>query len=172
MFFSLQDLELRKIHFDVAFQPGEINLSDPELKQAGPLAAQGVAELLSHTLGEIRLKGHLRVAVESACDRCLDPASFPIDTDFDLFFRPLDTSPSGEEVEIDEGETEISFYDGDGIQLEDALREYVLLSLPMQRVCREDCKGICPVCAENRNVVACNCSVKLVDDRWEALGKL
>lgn len=172
MFFSLQDLELRKIHFDVVFKPGEINLSDPELRQPAPVHAQGVAELLSHTLGEIRLKGHLRTEIESDCDRCLEHAHFPLDTDFDLFFRPVDTSPSGEEVEIDEGETEISFYEGDGIELEDALREHILLSLPMQRVCREDCKGICPVCAQNRNVAACNCRVKPEDDRWAALKAL
>lgn len=172
MFFSLQDLELRKIHFDVDFKPGEINFSDPELRQISSLNAQGVAELLSHTLGEIRLKGHLATALESDCDRCLEPARFQLDSDFDLFFRPVDTSPSGEEVKIDEGETEISFYDGDGIELEDALREFVLLSLPMQRVCQEDCKGICPICTQNRNLVACTCSLKPTDDRWAALGKL
>jgi len=42
----------------------------------------------------------------------------------------------------------------------------------MQRVCREDCQGICPVCGQNRNLVKCGCAVKTVDDRWSALKKL
>jgi len=44
--------------------------------------------------------------------------------------------------------------------------------LPMQRVCREDCKGICPFCGANRNEVACECHIKPADDRWRALEKL
>ena len=51
--------------------------------------------------------------------------------------------PEEEEVKIDAGEAEIGFYE-DGLELEDILREQVLLALPMQRVCSEACKGICP----------------------------
>jgi uncharacterized protein len=50
-----------------------------------------------------------------------------------------------EEVEIGARETEVGFYEGDGLELKEILRERVLLALPMQRVCRQDCKGICPV---------------------------
>ena len=59
--------------------------------------------------------------------------------------------PDEEEVEIDEGEAEIGFYEDGGMELEDILREQVLLALPMQRVCSDVCKGICPVCGKNRN---------------------
>jgi uncharacterized protein len=56
--------------------------------------------------------------------------------------------------------------------LKDILREFVLLSLPMQRICREDCHGICPVCGQNRNQAGCACESKKMDDRWSALKKL
>jgi len=42
---------------------------------------------------EIRVRGHLRTCMEAACDRCLEPASFPIDTDFDLVYRPAAMAP-------------------------------------------------------------------------------
>jgi uncharacterized protein len=42
----------------------------------------------------------------------------------------------------------------------------------MQRVCSDACKGICPVCGQNRNQVECGCSAKQVDDRWAALKNL
>jgi uncharacterized protein len=77
-----------------------------------------------------------------------------------------------EEIEIDEGEAEIGFYEGGGLELEDILREQILLALPMQRVCSEECKGICPVCGKNRNQSACDCSTVKTDDRWGALRKL
>lgn len=172
MFFSIADLEKRKIHFDVEFPPGEIDLLDPNLKQSGLLKAQGVAELLSHTLGEVRIKGHIQAAVEASCDRCLEPARTDIDSGFDLFYRPAESSPVAEEMEVGEGEIEIGFYEDDRIELEDVLREFVLLALPMQWVCAADCKGICPVCGQNRNVSVCHCAVKPADDRWAALRKL
>ncbi len=51
----------------------------------------------------------------------------------------------------------MGFYEGDGVELNDVLREFVLLTLPMQRVCSEDCKGICPECGQNRNQKECAC---------------
>ena len=172
MFFSVKELELKKVRFDVAFPPGEIDFSGDGLEQVTPLEAQGSAELLANTLGEIRIQGELRVRMRCACDRCLEPAEFPIESGFDLFYRPALDDQVDEEVAIDEGESEIAFYEGGGIELKEILREYIMLALPMQRVCREDCKGICPACGGNRNQVNCGCEVKAVDDRWAALKKI
>ncbi len=176
MFISVKELELKKVHFEVAFPPGEIEFVDDgdRLRQATPLQAEGSAELLPHTLGEIRVRGHLAVTMGCDCNRCLEPAEFPINSSFDLFYRPAEAAADEDqaEVEIDEREAEIAFYEGDGIELKDVLREHVLLSMPMQRVCREECLGMCPVCGQNRNLINCGCEGKLVDDRWSALKKV
>src|SRR5262249_50066331 len=140
--------------------------------QAGPIRAEGTAELLRNTLGEIRVRGHVSGKMEAECDRCLEPASFPLDSGFELFYRPVDTAPEHEETRIDDGESEIAFYEGDGVQLEDVLREHILLTLPMQKVCSDVCRGICPVCGENRNRVSCDCPSKPLDNRWSALKDL
>ena len=87
-------------------------------------------------------------------------------------YRPAVEEDYDEEVALDEGESEIAFYEGDGIELKEILREYILLALPMQRVCREDCHGMCPICGQNRNLVDCGCQLKTEDDRWSALKKL
>ena len=87
-----------------------------------------------------------------------------------MYYRPV-AEGYGEEIAIDESEAEMGFYEGDGVELNDVLREYVLLALPMQRVCSEDCKGICPVCGQNRNQKECACQAEAVDDRWAALKK-
>ena len=167
MLLSIRELELHKVHFDATYPPGEIDFSD--LRQTGPLRATGSAELMGAT-EEIRVRGSLSVAVDIGCDRCLETVSFPIGAELDLYYRP-DTVDGGE-VALDEGESQVGFYQGDGLELEDILREQVLLALPMQRTCREDCKGFCPVCGRNRNQQDCGCRPERADDRWAALKNL
>jgi DUF177 domain-containing protein len=168
VFFHVRDLEIRAGRFDVELPPGVIEFLDPKLRQAGSLVATGKAELVTGPLGEIRVKGHVRVQMEADCDRCLEPARFPIDSDFELYYRPV-AEGYGEETAIDAGEAEMGFYEGDGVELNEVLREFVLLTLPMQRLCREDCKGICPECGQNRNQKECQCQASAIDDRWQAL---
>ena len=168
MFFHIRDLEVRAGRFDLTLGPGEISFLDPKLRQKGQLKAAGKVELVTGALGEIRVKGHLSVVMEADCDRCLEPADFPIDSDFELYYSPVANSPV-HEVEIDKSGAEMGFYEGDGIELNDVLREFVLLALPMQRVCRQDCKGICPACGQNRNLKDCGCHPVAEDDRWAAL---
>jgi uncharacterized protein len=171
MFFHIRDLQVRAGQFDLSFEPCEISFLDPKLRQTGPLKTTGKVELVAGGDGEIRVKGHLSVVMEADCDRCLEAAQFPIDSNFELFYTPMTEGPVNEEVAIDASEAEIGFYEGDGIELNDVLREFVLLTLPMQRVCREDCKGICPSCGQNRNQKDCGCRAVPLDDRWAALKK-
>jgi len=172
MFLSVKEMELRKVRFDETFQPGHIDFSGEDLIQGSPLHAMGTAELLAHTGGEVRIQGRLAVEMTAQCDRCLGRAKFPLDTAFDLFYRPVSFIAREEEVEIDEGEAEIGFYEGGGMELEELLREQVLLALPMQRICSDLCKGICPVCGKNRNETTCDCRLETADDRWGALRDL
>ncbi len=172
MFLSIKEMEVRKVRFDHTFPAGEIDFAEAGVRQAGPLKSSGVAELLETTGDEVRITGRLSVVMETECDRCLVTAQFPLDANFDLFYHPMAEIAKDEEVAIDPGEAEIGFYEGQGLELEDILREQVLLLLPMQRTCREDCKGICPVCGRNRNEVACDCRPNAFDDRWAALRNL
>ena len=172
MFLSVREMELRKIRFDESFEPAQIEFASENLAQVSPLHAVGSAELLKNTGGQVRIQGRYTVEVTSVCDRCLATARFPLDAGFDLFYKPGSAIPRAEEVEIDEGEAQIGFYENGGMELEDVLREQVLLALPMQRVCSEDCKGICPVCGKNRNEAECDCRIESHDHRLEALRKL
>jgi uncharacterized protein len=171
MFFHLTELEHHPVRFEVTYAPGEI-VFDDELRQVNDLTASGQAELLKNTEGEIRVRGRLQVTVNAACDRCLEPAAVPVDSDFDLFYRPEPKFETHSETRIEAGEEELSFYQGDGVQLEEVLREFILLQVPMQHFCRPDCKGICPQCGQNRNETECACDNRKIDDRWAALRNL
>ena len=201
MFFHLRDLELRPARFDVELPPGTIEFLDPKLKQSAPLHAAGQAELVMGSFGEIRVKGEVQVRLQAECDRCLEPAVFPVDSSFELYYRPVEEGYLGvnanrvgvnnaarhghrpeaavparavrvEEKALDAGEAEMGFYEGDGLELNDVLREFVLLALPMRKLCDENCKGICPVCGQNRNQNECRCQNAAEDNRWAALKEL
>jgi uncharacterized protein len=55
------------------------------------------------------------------------------------------------------------------LDLAPLVRETVLLELDNERLCRDDCAGLCPVCGVDRNVTACSCDATVRDDRWAAL---
>jgi uncharacterized protein len=172
MFLSVKEMERRKIRFDGTFEPGQIDFKGEALEQLTPLRATGVAELLPHSEGEVHIEGRYTVEMTAECDRCLGRARFPLEGKLDLYYRPASFIAREEEVEIDEEEAEMGFYEGGGLELEEILREQVLLMLPMQRVCSASCKGICPVCGRNRNESDCGCKPAPADDRWGALRDL
>jgi uncharacterized protein len=171
MFFDIKQLELGTIRFEKAYAPGVIEFFDAQLHQLEPIEASGTAEL-KEALMEIRLAGHVKTRMGVACDRCLESTAIPVDADFDLIYRPAAYMPTAEEAVVPRDEVEVGFYQGKGIDLKDVLREQILLALPMHRLCREDCRGICPVCGQNRNVTECACHQEPADDRWSALKNL
>ncbi|MBV8552909.1 MAG: DUF177 domain-containing protein [Acidobacteriaceae bacterium] len=168
MFIGLQELESRTVRFNVDVSPGEIDF-DSKLTQGSVLHAEGTAQLINHSLGEIRVQGDLDVTMEATCDRCLEGAKFPVKNHFDLVYMPSAGAAAHGEDEVDEAGVEVGYYEGSGLGLNDILREVVLLALPMQLVCSEACKGICPVCGQNRNQQDCGCHLEAADDRWSKL---
>ena len=176
MLFTLKDLELRKIEFAETFAQGKIDLGE-ETVQKTPLTASGRAELLEEHHGgkqivkDIRVVGNFATEVELRCARCVEAVSLPLSGDFDLLYRPLSTMQREDDVSINEAESEIGYYKGEGVELEEVLKEQIFLAVPMQILCSEDCKGLCPNCGQNKNVASCDCK-KTSDPRWAALADL
>lgn len=168
MFITLHELQLRTVRFQVDISPGEIEYGN-DISQASMLHAEGTAQLLNHSLGEMRIQGMLTVTAQALCDRCLEAATFPIENQFDLVYMPANEAGTASDKEVGQAAIEVGYYEGGRLPLNDVLREVVLLALPMQLVCSEFCKGICPECGGNRNQRDCDCHAKAVDDRWSKL---
>jgi len=167
MFIDIHELERDRLVFAEELLPGRIDLGK-DASQTETLVAEGLAELID---SEIRLQGHLRTTVKLSCARCLEPLGQPVDKEFELYYRPVQTIAREEDVEIDDAELEVGFYQGHGLVLEDALKEQILLDLPMKSLCRPDCRGLCTQCGQNRNVLPCDCPPPAVADRWAALAQ-
>jgi uncharacterized protein len=177
MEFKVSELEREPIEFDLGLAPGQVDLGD-EAKQLGDLATSGLAEVLHEHRGprdivaDIRLRGKFAGKFEVPCARCVEPVEIPLESDFDLIFRPAVADTEATERSITAPETEIGYYQRDSLLLEDVLREQVLLSLPVRTLCKPDCKGLCPRCGQNRNSQECSCDEGPSDPRWEALSGL
>src|SRR3990170_3947781 len=52
------------------------------------------------------------------------------------------------------------------------VREHVLLTLPVQALCHDECRGLCPQCGINLNRETCPCSSTAIDPRWRSLEPL
>jgi len=174
MLISLEDLERKPVDFREEFVPGQVEFGS-EMKQVAPLLAGGRATLIEEHQGsreviqDIRVVGDMSTRVEVACARCLDPVTRDVARNFDLLYRPLGADAGRSEISVTQAEAEIGYYTGEGVLLEDILREQLLLEVPIKVVCREDCKGLCPHCGQNRNQGSCDCVEQAEDPRWNAL---
>jgi uncharacterized protein len=177
MLIEIAELELHPVDFQEEFPPDAIDLG-ADVRQLSVLKTSGRAQLVEEHHGkhnvikDIRLQGDLATTLELPCARCLDPVRQDVARTFDLLYRPLGTDAGNEELSVTAAEAEIGYYQGEGVLLEDALREQVLLSVPLKVVCREDCKGLCPSCGKNRNTDPCSCAPVVGDPRWAALKDL
>lgn len=115
------------------------------------------------------ISGHFATKVKLECVRCLAPLEKAIEGDFDdLFAEEEQTTPG--ELELTPELMDVAFA-GDSVELAEVLREQILLEVPEQAFCRDDCRGLCPKCRQDRNLIDCNCSAD-IDPRWAALKDL
>lgn len=179
MLISLQYLRLHdnQMEFDEEFQPGTIDLGS-EATQVAPLKSSGRATLIPEhdgrgsVLSDIRVVGNLATKLEIPCARCLEAVPYKVDRSFELLFRPHSVNVGPDEREMQDKDAEIAFYQGNGVELEDILREQMLLAVPIKTLCREECKGLCRQCGKNLNTGECQCEPLAGDPRWNALKDL
>ena len=108
----------------------------------------------------IVVTGSISVPWKAPCRRCLTEAA------------AVRTIPVEELYQDDPVDSEAFEIVGDQVDLLPAVREYVLIELPDDPLCRPDCAGICPECGLDRNQGNCSCDTTVTDERWAALDGL
>lgn len=140
--------------------------------------------------GGVLLEGQFTAHLASECKRCLGGVELNLPVSFTLNLVPESLATGEDFLDDDEnegsmekkervqGESGGSFkledadeelFDGKTINLDPIVREQLLLALPMNALCREDCQGLCPQCGINRNEAKCSCELKPVDPRLAPL---
>jgi uncharacterized protein len=168
MFLDIKELAVREVDLRQTYAPGAVDYHTPDLRQVEPLEVRGTAELIDE---QIHINGQLHTRLEMVCARCLEPVVEKVSRDFDLFYRPLQSIQREEEMRLKLDDTEMAFFQGQGLFLTDVLAEQVLLALPMKVICRSDCRGLCPHCGTNLNHDECRCSTQTLDPRMAPLAR-
>ncbi len=92
------------------------------------------------------VKGKVDTLLRSECAKCTKPFDEPFSFEFDERFEKTASEDDG-----------IYGYRGEELDLTTMIRDNVFLNLPLSSVCREDCKGLCPICGCDRNTAQCDC---------------
>ncbi len=120
----------------------------------------------------VLMKGKVGTHLRLQCVRCLKEFSYPLSSTFELTLYPSEKDSFAEETELETGEMESSFFEGGEIHLSEIACEQIFLEIPYQPLCREDCKGICPVCGKDRNLSSCECAKEEFITGFSVLKKL
>ena len=166
---ELSSLEGKSGRFAHAYQPDELTLHDERVGLAQP---PGIAGRIFRADGQLFIEGQLTALAQVECDRCLTPIELPVAKEFTLEYVTTEAYQAFEAAELSEEDLALSVFDGEGIDIDEIVREQLLLAVPSQTLCRENCKGLCPACGEDRNLVDCDCKGSEIDPRWKGLENL
>ena len=116
---------------------------------------------------QIILDSEISLKAKFECDRCSNEYSTNLKTKYRMVYL------FGQEPD-DNDSIDISYLplEADKIDITKDVRDYVLLAIPMKKLCKEDCKGLCANCGKNLNEGDCNCSKDVIDPRWLPLQEL
>lgn len=142
------ELDIKKLQDGVE----EFDVKEP-LKLTGDLTRVGDI---------IYLDCNVKGVIELECSRCLE--KFPYNIDLEIHEK-LTNNPENKDEEI-------IFIENDNVNICEIVENNIIVSLPIKRLCKEDCKGLCPICGTNLNVSTCNCHEENIDPRLEKLKEL
>lgn len=146
---SIFNLDGASKEFDYEFQPDGCDFFDI-VKAVG---------CVKNRAGIVSLEANVKFTIDTLCDRC----AAPVKKEMKLCFEHTLVSKLN-----DDDNCELYLVEDMHFNLDELIREDILLSLPTKILCREDCKGLCLYCGANLNEEKCDCK-KPIDPRLEAL---
>jgi uncharacterized protein len=108
------------------------------------------------------MEASIKTSIELSCSRCLETFIYPIDIDIEERFTNNETNLNDEVV----------FVKGDILNITEIVESAIISSLPIKRLCKNNCKGLCQSCGANLNRETCECNNEDVDIRLADLKAL
>ena len=159
--------DVKVVALTVAAEAIELEIDGATLKR--DIEFEGSTERIAE---KAHLRGRISTETEVECTRCLEPVTKSLEIEFDdIFVDPAD-EPVADEMAVAGADLDESIAIDGKIDVAEVIREQIILALPEQTFCRADCKGLCPKCGENLNLIDCNCTESEIDPRWAALKNL
>lgn len=159
---ELKDLLNKKrttLKFDLELQEESFFDGYEQVKFLAPIKFNGSATMIE---GVVELHGLASTRLELTCSRCLQ--TFPFDLELELFEKFSNVTANEDE--------DIIFMDSDTLDITQIIEYNISTALPVQRLCKENCKGLCQHCGTDLNKSTCSCGVEDVDPRLAKLRDL
>ena len=124
----------------------------------------------------IEVQGTLKTRARLSCSRCLKNFDTPLASDFELSYTKeipglMDVFDE-QEIELKVEEIGMFYFKGEEINLQQGIQEQVVMALPLQPLCDENCKGLCPRCGSDLNQGDCGCKNELSANKFAVLKNL
>lgn len=113
---------------------------------------------------QVSIEAKTGLSLSIPCSRCLEDVL----VDFDISVtKDLDLKETKEDriKDLDE----INYIDGYNLDVDLLIYDEILISFPLQTLCKSDCEGICKVCGKNRNKESCDCEQSVGDPRMSVI---
>jgi uncharacterized protein len=169
MIIELNDLDAEPKKFDVLMKPDDVNLDVVGVTIKGDISVRG--EVTKH-IAQTNIEGTVAFAADIDCTRCLKPVSQSSLFNFDVVYVTPEDFASERDKEVLTSDLSTDVLPDHRIDLNDVVREQILLNLPEQVFCKDECKGLCSKCGADLNLLSCNCDEDEIDPRWSALKNL
>jgi uncharacterized protein len=154
---------MRAYHRTIAApaEPARLGLETIAVPRGEPIE---LAVRLESVTEGVYVSGTVHAALSGECARCLDSLADEIDVELSELFAYPD-SVTDETTDADELPRVID----ELVDVEQTVRDAVVLALPLAPLCSPDCLGLCPECGEKRADLAADHGHETLDPRWAAL---
>jgi len=169
MIIDLITLRNSPFNFEYSLAPDEVDLGSDEAKLKNAVEIKG--ELTKH-IAQTDIEGEIFAEIEVECSRCLQTADERFTIPFSVSYVTPELYTEEKESELGADDLQVSIFDGAAININELVREQILLNTSEQIFCREDCQGLCQQCGANRNLIDCKCIEKDIDPRWAKLKEI
>lgn len=165
--------ELKEYQLDI---PAPIRIGVPLIGVPEGDLIEVDARLESVTEG-VLLSAEIYTVAHGECIRCLDPVELVIDKKIQELYRYEPTNEKGRKVKGDsedvdlDGDEELQMV-GETLDMEIPIIDAIILSLPVNPLCSQDCLGLCPECGEKWESLPDDHAHEVIDARWATLGEL
>jgi DUF177 domain-containing protein len=169
MLLDLTRIRAPREHYEKTYAPDAFSAEGEAFRVVAPVSLDFD---ISKDKQQYQLIGRVKTKLELPCSRCVEPFTWPVDSEFNLRYQPRVQNTGEGEREIQEDDLSTAFYRNEEIDLGELMREQFYLSLPMKPLCRDECRGLCPVCGTNLNRSSCDCKPEWEDPRLAVLKTL
>ena len=158
-FSDLLSKKNRKKQISLSFELEPFEFEGEEIRAIEKVCVEGVAISENDV---IVINASIKTKLKLNCSRCLDTFIYPIDIDIEeRFTNDIDLQQDG-----------TMFVEGDSLDITEIIENCIISTLPIKRLCKDDCKGLCPECGVNKNIENCSCLDYDVDIRLAKLREL